>query len=272
MHDYEQIIANLTPASPKVSVIHEYNFPGQKALISWKATGIFDENGTLVEILNVGRDISEYLVVEKKNDELLGTLNAYKRAIDANIICTITDAKGGITYANENFCKISGYPLSEILGNTHRIVNSGFHSRDFFTELWRTIRSGKVWTGEIKNRAKDGSFYWVNSVIIPITDNKNIISGFLSLRVPITEQKKIEEERLDYFNSLERMLFMVSHEIRRPITSCQGLLNLLQTNMPATKEEYDEIISYMLSSASELDSFSRELSKQISININSINH
>ena len=124
-----------------------------------------------------------------------------------------------------------------------------------------------MWTGDIKNKTKGGSFYWVKSVIVPIKDDNHQISGFLSLRILINERKKMEEERTNYLKSVEDMLYIVSHEIRKPITTCQGLLNMMQDEMPQTSEEYFEAIRHLNASAAELDDYSRKLNEYLHNNI-----
>ena len=105
--------------------------------------------------------------IESEHKQTLIHLENFKKAFDIASIVAITNDKGIITYANDTFCNISGYAKDELIGQTHRIVNSGFHSKSFFKDMWETIRRGNVWKGEIKNRAKDGSTYWVNTTIIP---------------------------------------------------------------------------------------------------------
>ena len=119
----------------------------------------------------------------------------YKRAINAANIVAITDPKGVITFVNDNFCKISQYAASELIGQTHSVVNSGYHSRRFFADMWATISSGKIWRGEIRNRAKDGSFYWVETTIVPFLDEQRQIEQYMSVRTDITDRKIAKDQK-----------------------------------------------------------------------------
>ena len=119
-------------------------------------------------------------------------LAAIKYALDVSSIVAMTDARGVITYANDKFCELSKYSHDELIGNTHRILNSGYHSKEFFREMWATIASGEVWSGEVKNRAKDGSHYWVKTFIVPFMRN-NKPYQYVSIRTDITEHKRDQE-------------------------------------------------------------------------------
>ena len=166
----------------------------------------------------------------------------YRRAVDAAAIFSETDLSGRITYVNDQFCAVSGYSREELLGQNHRLLNSGLHSAEFFTGLWRTIALGSVWKGEICNRAKDGSLYWVESTMVPVLDDATgKVDRYLSIRFDISEKRQL----------LHSLQWRVGHDVLTGLPNRAFLSDLLDQALEFSRQENIPLAVCML----DLDGF-----------------
>ena len=140
-------------------------------------------------------------------------LSNLEEILSDHFIATVTDEQGTVVYANKKFCEISKYSEDELIGQNHRILKSTEHSTEFYTDLWTTITSGENWNGEIKNRAKDGSFYWVKTTIVPIKDSKKNIKNYVAIRTDITQEKETQERLLKTEKQLIQQNLSLSEKV-----------------------------------------------------------
>ncbi len=170
-------------------------------------------------------------------------------AIDEAAIVAVTDKHGIITYVNKKFCAISQYSEDELVGKTHRVINSHTHPKEFFADMWKTISAGETWEGEIHNRAKDGTFYWVNTTIVPFLDKDGKAERYIAVRYEITERKLAEEELIIYAKKLEvsnqeltDFASVAAHDLQEPLRKIQSFADrvkiISKNTIPADAVDY----------------------------------
>ena len=184
---------------------------------------------------NQSRRIEKQL--EDKIASRTKTLNEYKKAVDVSAIVSKTNKYGVITYVNEEFERVSQYSREELIGQNHNIIRHPDMPNEIFKDLWRTIKAKKIWKGQIKNRAKDGSSYYVATTIVPISNTNDEIEEFLAIRLDISEivEARIQAEKADLSKST--FLANMSHEIRTPLNAIIGFSNILSGSKNLNVEE-----------------------------------
>ncbi|MCB0278487.1 MAG: PAS domain S-box protein [Calditrichaeota bacterium] len=198
-------------------------------------------------------------ILRRTNNEL----SYFKHALDRTSIVAATDNRGVINYVNDKFCEISKYSMSELLGKTHRIINSGQHSSEFFKDMWATIKAGDIWVGDIKNKAKDGSFYWMHTSIVPFKDESGKVYRFLSIRQDITRLKETEHLLTGYVSKLEeknkeleQFAYIASHDLQEPLRTVSSFIELLEDKntdqFDAESKKYVEFINKSTQRMSDL--------------------
>jgi PAS domain S-box-containing protein len=217
--------------------IDALNVPLELAII-WLSAG-------LVAYHRIAHDRWTNQVARKQSamEQGIARLEELREALDQAAIVAVTDQRGIITDVNDKFCEISKYSRDELLGQDHRIINSAYHPKEFMQTLWRTIARGGVWRGEIRNRAKDGTLYWVDTTIVPFLDDRGRPRQYLAIRTDITQRKAAEAKLTEQatLTQLGQVAAMVAHEVRNPLAGIRGTLEVLQPRIGSSSKERDII-------------------------------
>lgn len=236
-----------------------------------------DEKNKPYQYVAIRSDITDRKKGEEELKKILKEISDYKYALDESAIVAITDQKGIITHVNDNFCKISKFSTEELIGQDHRIINSGYHSKEFIKELWKTIAHGNVWKGELKNKAKDGSTYWVDTTIVPFLNQDGKPYQYVAIRSDITERKEGEEQiKVNNIKAIEHAQILelkntqlvdfcniVSHNLRAPLINIAMLVDFVEQS--EDEEEKSEALAKIKPVVNHLMDVFNELVESIQV-------
>ncbi len=189
-------------------------------------------------ILTVIRDLTELKNAQEALVKSEQEARNYKNALDSSANIVMTDASNNIIYVNDHFCETSGYQREEVVGQNPRINSSGYHSKEFWKDMLKTIHSGKVWRGEIRNKKKNGKFDWHDTTVYPIKSASGEITEFLAIRFDITERKNFEQEIIKANNQKDKLFSIIAHDLKGPFTGFLSLTEMLANDsnlLPADK-------------------------------------
>ncbi len=266
----------------------EYRLRTKQGDYRWihaRGQAIWDETGRATRMAGSISDITERKQMEETLRTSLKELADVKSALDCSSIVAITDAQGRITEVNDRFCEIAQYSRSELVGQNHRLINSGYHPPEFFQTMWKTIASGQVWQGEIKNRTKYGHYYWVDTTIVPILNKAGRPCQFVAIQNDITDRKQAEEslrhlnedleakiqartkeleqraQALERSNAdLQQFAYVASHDLQEPLRTISSFTELLAQDYGDRLDgEAEEYMAFIVDGATRMQQLIKDL-------------
>jgi PAS domain S-box-containing protein len=242
--DFEAILITATAKERWVRVIgHAEQFGGQIKRIHGSIQDIHTQNVTKEQLKNT---------IKKLQD--------YQFALDKSASFTVTDTHGVITDVNDHFCTLSQFSREELIGQTHHLINSHYHTKEFFSDFWTTIQSGSIWRGEVRNQKKDGTFYWVDTTVVPFLNSQNKPFQYLALRIDITAKKLAEEKILKSYEKLKKIAWTESHVVRAPLARMLSIIQLIEAR--DQEEDIQVWFDHLKSSSLELDDIVTKIVKE----------
>lgn len=226
------------------------------------------------EVLALRERVRQLEHTEDVLQQSIKDLADVKFALDQSSIIAITDRQGVITEVNDKFCEISQYSREELIGRTHRVINSGYHPPEFFEQMWRTISSGQVWKGELKNRAKDGSYYWVDTTIVPFLDRRGRPYQYVAVRNDITARKQAEEDLSHLNEQLEAKVESRTADLTKTLRELQqAQIHLVQSEkmsglgqlVAGVAHEINNPVNFIYGNLSHADEYIQDLMQLIQL-------
>ncbi len=286
---FSQVIPGQTKALEQLSlVIDEYNKNSIEFIENLDRefeanTHIYILHGGLLLVIGSIAIVIMLTRISRKEEQqlsqVLDELAEQKFALDQHAIVAITDVEGSITYANDRFCKVSGYSEDELIGQNHRLINSGETDKAYWRQMYRTLARGQVWSDVVRNRAKDGHFYWVDATIIPLMGKDNKPRSYIAIRTDITERKLSEQalRRSQKMDALGQLTGGIAHDFNNILSIILGNVEMLKKQVPDDEKSHKRIQNIYKSTmrAAELTrqllSFSRHQAENVTItNINQL--